>query len=118
MGLDFIKNVNNKKNTIQMKRTSSLRYIRKTADSSATNTLTPIRRLFYQPQNKNIVETQKDTLPDKCCLCGNFKDNHNENNRHKFFKIKEEYRCKICNKFFYEHDHAKNPCFSPYAYII
>lgn len=51
-----------------------------------------------------------------CCLCGNHKNNHNDQ-LHKFFASYDAYRCKKCNKFFYQHNHCKNPCFNPHQRI-
>lgn len=71
------------------------------------------------PQNNSNIDA---SLPsdcasfvdnDICCLCGKSKSYHSNNKPHKFFKIIEEYRCKKCNKFFYQHNHAIMPCFSP-----
>lgn len=56
----------------------------------------------------NIIKTE-----DICCLCGTREDKHTNKN-HAFFKASHEYRCMKCNKFFYQHDHYKNPCFTPY----
>jgi len=50
---------------------------------------------------------------DICCLCGKPESHHSNNKPHKFFKIIEEYRCKKCNKFFYQHNHSLTPCFTP-----
>ena len=62
-------------------------------------------------------ETRKVSLfTDICCICGVRKEKHAHIN-HGFFPCLEEYRCKRCSKFFYQHDHRKNPCFSPYKYI-
>lgn len=51
-----------------------------------------------------------------CCLCG-FKYSEHSKQRHGFFKAINDYRCKNCSKFFYQHDHYNNPCFRPYKYI-
>ena len=48
-----------------------------------------------------------------CCLCGK-EDYHHHSSRHTFFPCLDEYRCKNCGKFFYQHDHTSNPCFEPY----
>ena len=48
-----------------------------------------------------------------CCLCGK-EDYHHHSSRHAFFPCLDEYRCKNCGKFFYQHDHTSNPCFEPY----
>jgi hypothetical protein len=56
------------------------------------------------------------TTPDICCLCGLTKEEHYIT-RHHFFKAIPEYKCKNCDKYFYQHDHYNNPCFRPYKYI-
>ena len=62
------------------------------------------------------VFTTKTLLTDVCCMCGLHKDVHSHE-QHRFFSCLEEYRCKKCSKFFYQHDHRKKPCFTPYKYI-
>lgn len=47
-----------------------------------------------------------------CCICGTTQSQH-YTKRHAFFKASYEYRCKRCGKYFYEHDMAQNPCFTP-----
>ena len=91
--MDFIKKINNSKvKTIKVSKNST-------------------------SHNINTQQSQNDSLPDICCLCGIYKSKHSKIH-HRFCKIREEYRCKICNKFFYEHNHSKTPCFFPYKYII
>jgi len=51
-----------------------------------------------------------------CCLCGRDKYYH-KNIPHHYYSAKDKYRCQKCNKFFYEHDHKKNPCFTPFEYL-
>ena len=80
-----------------------------------------IKRKILQKQsqqNTNVILFQNDNLTDICCLCGLHKNNHMDGIRHKFVKIKEEYRCRNCNKFFYEHNHSKVSCFFPNKYIV
>lgn len=48
-----------------------------------------------------------------CYLCGLTRDEHNKYQRHKFMECTEQYRCTKCKKFFYEHKHNKNSCYSP-----
>lgn len=51
-----------------------------------------------------------------CAMCGISKDRHH-NQRHGFQQAYENYRCRNCNGFFFEHDHIKKPCFHPHKYI-
>ena len=50
-----------------------------------------------------------------CCLCGISKKFHSIT--HRFVECLDEYKCIKCHKFFYQHDHLKNPCFCPKKYI-
>lgn len=52
-------------------------------------------------------------LEQQCVLCGKTLDGHKKNH-HVFIATRDEYRCKICGMFFYEHDHSKNSCYTPY----
>jgi hypothetical protein len=52
-----------------------------------------------------------------CCLCGIEAHNHSSA-RHKFVKIRDEYKCVRCQKYFFQHDHIKKPCFRPKKYIV
>lgn len=52
-----------------------------------------------------------------CCFCGCKEECHREGKLHGFFPCFEVYRCQNCNKFFYQHDHSKKPCFKPKNYI-
>lgn len=47
-----------------------------------------------------------------CILCGKHLDSHKEQ-RHVFIAQKEVYRCKVCGRFFYEHNHLSGSCYSP-----
>ena len=47
-----------------------------------------------------------------CILCGKHLDSHKEQ-RHVFIAQKEDYRCKVCGRFFYEHNHLSGSCYSP-----
>lgn len=49
----------------------------------------------------------------KCYLCGLTKEEHSKCNGHKFIECNESYRCTKCGKYFYEHNHKKNSCYSP-----
>ena len=52
---------------------------------------------------------------DICCLCGHRRNAHVQ--LHKFFPCYQEYRCKKCGKFFFQHDHLKQPCFTPFKQL-
>lgn len=51
-------------------------------------------------------------IDHQCILCGKQLDSHREQ-RHVFIAQKEEYRCKVCGRFFYEHNHLSGSCYSP-----
>lgn len=54
---------------------------------------------------------------DFCCICGVDELEHS-NKRHKYFGAKDEYTCKKCGLFFFEHTHNSNGCyFMPTEYI-
>lgn len=54
---------------------------------------------------------------DFCCICGVDELEHS-NKRHKYFGAKDEYTCKKCGLFFFEHTHNSNGCyFTPTNYI-
>lgn len=63
-----------------------------------------------------IIFNTESLLTDFCCMCGLHRNNHSHE-QHRFFPCLEEYRCKKCTHFFYQHDHRKKPCFNPYKYI-
>lgn len=52
-----------------------------------------------------------------CCLCGVDEEHHNEKN-HMFVRAKNEYLCKECGLFYYQHNHLLNPCFQPTKWIL
>lgn len=48
-----------------------------------------------------------------CCLCGKEYHQHMDLT-HKFFIIKDEYKCKKCGLYFYQHKHSSKHCnFTP-----
>ena len=51
-----------------------------------------------------------------CCLCGKY-DYEHKNERHSFFAAYEDHRCIKCNKWFFQHNHKKNPCWQPTKYL-
>ena len=51
-----------------------------------------------------------------CSICGLLAKNH-YNETHRFFRAFDLHRCIHCNKFFYQHDHSRNPCWKPYKYL-
>lgn len=52
-----------------------------------------------------------------CCLCG-FDINEHYKKRHTFICCYDMYRCKKCNRFYYQHSHEEREClFVPYKYI-
>ena len=51
-----------------------------------------------------------------CCLCGKY-DYEHKNERHSFFAAFEDHRCIKCNKWFFQHNHKKNPCWQPTKYL-
>jgi hypothetical protein len=67
--------------------------------------------------DNNIIIIQGLLNQDYCCICGYHKTRHDKK-RHIFIKIEECYKCQTCGKFFFQHDHSKNPCFRPYKYIV
>ena len=93
---------------------------------------------FVETNNENVIQ-DKNTSQDKnmcqyknmnqdkninccsnvskqfCCLCGISKKYHSKT--HKFFECLDEYKCIKCSKFFFQHNHQKNPCFCPKKYI-
>lgn len=62
-----------------------------------------------QPQQQVVFKQEPF-----CCLCGLRLSKHGFA-RHRFFEAKPEHKCIACNKWFYEHDHKKSPCFDPYV---
>lgn len=53
-----------------------------------------------------------------CCLCGKEKELH-KNERHAFFLVKPEYRCKKCGLFFFQHNHKSTGCsFTPLKNLV
>lgn len=72
--------------------------------------------------NKQTEEERKNNeirekLHNTCCLCGHTREGHTQAKRHRFFPCLEEYRCKKCLEFFYQHSHTNNPCFQPFKHI-
>ena len=67
---------------------------------------------YYDLKKHQVILNTKQI----CCLCGVEKVKHSRM-RHKYFQIEESYRCKKCGLFFFQHNHCKNPCFSPFKYI-
>jgi hypothetical protein len=67
-------------------------------------------------QLSEVTFNTEPLLIDYCCMCGLHKNNHSHE-QHRFFPCLDEYRCKKCTKFFYQHDHRKKPCFTPYKYL-
>lgn len=65
-----------------------------------------------QPQQQQQIAVFKEE--PFCCLCGLRKSKHSYA-RHRFFEAKPEHKCIECNKWFYQHDHEKSPCFDPYV---
>lgn len=59
----------------------------------------------------------REKLHNTCCLCGHTREGHTQAKRHRFFPCLEEYRCKKCLEFFYQHSHTNNPCFQPFKHI-
>lgn len=59
----------------------------------------------------NYFFTNESETDFVCVLCGDYRYFHN--NKHKFIKTKEAYRCKKCNKFFFEHFPHINSCYNP-----
>jgi hypothetical protein len=56
-------------------------------------------------------------LYDFCCICGKTVFEHNKE-RHKYFCAKDEYKCKKCGLFFYEHTHNSKGCiFTPFKHL-
>lgn len=51
-----------------------------------------------------------------CCICGKSELEH-KYLLHKYFKAFEDHKCIKCNKFFFQHDHKKKPCWKPKRYI-
>lgn len=76
-------------------------------------------------KNTNVILDNTDSVKVRikrpihefCCLCGVHVERHNSK-RHKFFPCMESYRCKKCFNFFYQHNHASNPCFEPFKHIV
>lgn len=66
--------------------------------------------------SSSVINNSSMDQLNYCCLCGNHKNDHNDQ-LHKFFASYDDYRCKKCNKFFYQHNHCKNPCFNPHQRI-
>jgi hypothetical protein len=58
--------------------------------------------------NNETTETQTNFI---CVLYGKCRNFHNSN--HKFIETKEDFRCKKCNKFFYQHFPHINSCYDP-----
>ena len=67
-------------------------------------------------QSDDVKEKSKMSIHEFCCLCGVSVYKH-RGKLHKFSPCIEEYRCKKCYKFFYQHDHLSNPCFQPFKYM-
>lgn len=52
-----------------------------------------------------------------CCLCGFHSEIHHIKT-HRFIKLDENYRCKKCSKFFFQHKHSHDDCiFEPHKFI-
>lgn len=74
------------------------------------NVLTPID----DEVNIRVIEV----LYDFCCLCGKKIFEHSKK-RHKYIAAIDNYRCKKCNLFFFQHNHTSKSClFSPYKNVI
>lgn len=96
-------------------------------DSSDNNNINNVSHLKNETKlyfyNSNNFRLSKDIIIDinklkdtnYCCLCGIHQSCHT--NKHRFFKIEENYKCKKCHKFFFQHNHLFNPCFTPYEYL-
>jgi hypothetical protein len=52
-------------------------------------------------------------LEQQCILCGKTLNQHT-GTKHVFIAERHEYRCRQCGKFFYQHNHLKNSCYSPH----
>ena len=63
-----------------------------------------------------IVVPKKKIKYTFCCLCGKYDFEH-KNERHHFFAAFEDHRCIKCNKWFFQHNHKKNPCWQPTKYL-
>ena len=91
-----------------------------TNDNNKNNANNSIGNTFLSSNDKkNSSYNRNDILfenIDICCFCGK---NYSEHKKftHEFHPCKEKYKCKKCNKFFFQHNHSKTPCFQPYEYI-
>lgn len=98
----------------------SMSYIEQTQ----MNTNTEIDDLFkdetyisdtYQTDEEDGI--QYGSMYSFCCLCGLDGEKHIGKN-HLFIRAKDEYRCKKCKLFYYQHNHLSNPCFQPTKWIL
>jgi hypothetical protein len=64
----------------------------------------------------DVINIDKLKNKEYCCLCG-YHVLYHDDKRHHFFQIKDEYKCQVCDKFFFQHSHKNNPCFRPYTYL-
>lgn len=67
--------------------------------------------LYYETNSIDSFVSDGDTF---CVLCGGCKNNHKKT--HKFILCKEQHRCIVCGKFFYEHTHI-NSCYQPFISV-
>ena len=70
-----------------------------------------------QPDEERKNNEIRQKLHNTCCLCGHTREGHSQASRHRFFPCLEEYRCKKCFNFFYQHSHTNSPCFQPFKHI-
>lgn len=94
-------------------------------DSKPTQTIIHNPFISEIERNENISLSISDMMVDMdnyfltsecetnfvCVLCGEYRYFHS--NKHKFIETKEAYRCKKCNKFFFQHFPHINSCYDP-----
>lgn len=68
-------------------------------------------------KNNNNKKSLNSIFYNFCCICGKNYNDHNKV-RHKFITASNEYTCKKCGFYFFQHTHNSRGCnFTPFKHI-